>query len=68
MKTRLMNAKPGEFKGVVDCFVYTAKTGPTAFFKGLVPAFVRLAPHTILMLVFFEQLRLNFGYIPAKKE
>ncbi|KAI6176332.1 Oxoglutarate/malate carrier protein [Aphelenchoides bicaudatus] len=67
IKTRLMNSAPGEFKGVMDCFAYTAKTGPTAFFKGLVPAFVRLGPHTILMLVFFEQLRINFGYLPQKK-
>lgn len=64
----MMNAKPGEFNGVMGCFFYTAKLGPTAFFKGLVPAFIRLAPHTILMLVFFEQLRLNFGYIPQEKK
>ncbi|CAD5224395.1 unnamed protein product [Bursaphelenchus xylophilus] len=68
LKTRMMNAKPGEFKGPVDCFIFTAKTGPTAFYKGFVPAFVRLAPHTILMLVFFEQLRLRFGYLPEKKD
>ncbi|XP_012273566.1 mitochondrial dicarboxylate carrier isoform X2 [Orussus abietinus] len=42
LKTRAMNAKPGEFKGYV-------------------PAFVRLAPHTILTFVFLEQLRSNFG-------
>jgi dicarboxylate transporter 10 len=64
MKTRMMNAKPGEFKGIMDCFMYTLKAGPTAFFKGYVPAFVRLAPQTILTFVFFEQLRLHFGYFP----
>ncbi|XP_071814952.1 mitochondrial dicarboxylate carrier-like [Apostichopus japonicus] len=62
MKTRLMNAPPGQFKGIADCVVYTAKSGPMGFFKGFFPAFVRLGPHTILLFIFFEQLRKNFGY------
>eukprot|EP00731_Ephydatia_muelleri_P029311 Em0020g955a len=33
MKTRMMNAKPGEFKTIMHCFWYTAKTGPLGFFK-----------------------------------
>lgn len=68
MKTRMMNAKPGEFKGIMDCGVYTAKLGVAGFFKGYIPAFVRLAPHTILMFVFFEQLRMQFGYLPVPKK
>jgi dicarboxylate transporter 10 len=63
MKTRAMNAKPGEFKGLMDIFWYTAKLGPIGFFKGFVPAFVRLGPQTVLTFVFFEQIRLNFGTI-----
>jgi dicarboxylate transporter 10 len=63
IKTRAMNAKPGEFKGITDIIVYTARDGPLAFFKGYVPAFVRLGPHTILMFVFFEKLRENFGKV-----
>lgn len=59
-----MNAKPGEFKNVWAIIVYTAKLGPLGFFKGYVPAFVRLAPHTILTFVFLEQLRLNLGFFP----
>lgn len=62
MKTRMMNAPPGQFKGIMDCFFYTAKLGPTAFFKGFIPAWVRLAPHTVLTFIFLEQLRMNFGY------
>lgn len=62
MKTRMMNAAPGQFKGIGDCFVYTAKLGPAGFFKGFLPAWVRLAPHTVLTFIFFEQLRMNFGY------
>ncbi|KAI1716070.1 mitochondrial carrier protein [Ditylenchus destructor] len=49
LKTRMMNAKPGQFKG---------------FF----PAWVRLAPHTILLFVFFEQFRIKFGYLPSEEE
>lgn len=64
LKTRAMNAKPGEFKGLLDLFFYTAKLGPLAFFKGYVPAFVRLAPQTILTFVFLEQLRSHFGFYP----
>ncbi|XP_035775704.1 mitochondrial dicarboxylate carrier-like isoform X1 [Anopheles albimanus] len=63
LKTRAMNAKPGEFSGVWDIVRFTARLGPLGFFKGYVPAFVRLGPHTILTFVFLEQLRLNFGYL-----
>jgi len=67
LKTRAMNAKPGEFNGIWDIVKHTAKLGPLGFFKGYVPAFVRLAPQTILTFVFLEQLRINFGVLPAPK-
>lgn len=63
LKTRAMNAKPGEFRGILHLITSTAKEGPLAFFKGYIPAFVRLAPHTILTFVFLEQLRMNYGSI-----
>lgn len=63
LKTRAMNAKPGEYKNLLAIVAHTAKLGPLGFFKGYVPAFVRLAPHTILTFVFLEQLRQNFGII-----
>uniref|UniRef100_A0A6I8SNK5 Solute carrier family 25 member 10 n=1 Tax=Xenopus tropicalis TaxID=8364 RepID=A0A6I8SNK5_XENTR len=65
LKTRLMNAK-GEYRGVVHCTLETAKLGPLAFYKGLVPAGIRLIPHTVLTFVFLEQLRKYFGVkVPA---
>merc|ERR550517_893697 len=64
LKTRAMNAKPGEFSGALDLIRYTGRTGPMAFYKGYIPAFVRLGPQTILTFVFFEQLRMNFGTVP----
>ncbi|CAF1350616.1 unnamed protein product [Adineta steineri] len=66
MKTRLMNAPPGTYNSVMDCFRDIMKVGPSGLFKGFMPAFIRLGPHTILMFIFLEQLKKNFGYI--KKE
>uniref|UniRef100_A0A672FP91 Mitochondrial dicarboxylate carrier n=1 Tax=Salarias fasciatus TaxID=181472 RepID=A0A672FP91_SALFA len=60
LKTRLMNSK-GEYAGVTHCLRETARLGPLAFYKGLVPAGIRLIPHTVLTFIFLEQLRQNFG-------
>ncbi|XP_014680968.1 PREDICTED: mitochondrial dicarboxylate carrier-like isoform X2 [Priapulus caudatus] len=66
LKTRVMSAKPGEYRSVFHCIAVTAKQGPLAFYKGYIPAFVRLAPQTILTFIFFEQLRTTFGYYRAE--
>ncbi|KAK8741194.1 hypothetical protein OTU49_002552 [Cherax quadricarinatus] len=63
IKTRAMNARPGEFRGLWHIITYTAKVGPLGFFKGYIPAFVRLGPHTIITFILFEQLRKNFGIL-----
>ncbi|KAL1488949.1 hypothetical protein ABEB36_014733 [Hypothenemus hampei] len=68
VKTRAMNAKPGEFGSLAAIIIHTAKLGPMGFFKGYVPAFVRLAPQTILTFVFLEQMRQHFGFIPQTAE
>lgn len=65
LKTRAMNAKPGEFKNLWAIVKHTAKLGPLGFFKGFIPAFVRLGPHTVITFILLEQLRLNLGYLPA---
>lgn len=57
LKTRLMNAKPGEYKSIFDCLKHVLMVGPAGLFKGFIPAFVRLGPHTILTFVFLEQLK-----------
>lgn len=62
LKTRVMNAKPGEFNGLMDVVKITARLGPLGFFKGFVPAFIRLGPQTIITFLLLEQLRLNFGH------
>lgn len=63
LKTRTMNAKPGEYKNALDVLFKTAREGPLAFYKGFMPAALRLGPMTIMLFVFMEQLRLRFGYI-----
>ncbi|KAH8865092.1 Mitochondrial dicarboxylate carrier isoform 2 [Schistosoma japonicum] len=67
MKTRLMNAPPGKYSGLMSCAADLALNGPFSFFKGLIPAFIRLAPHTVLTFVFLEQLTINFGHFPPSK-
>ncbi|XP_028825290.1 mitochondrial dicarboxylate carrier-like isoform X2 [Denticeps clupeoides] len=62
IKTRLMNSK-GEYSGVAHCLKETAKLGPLAFWQGLVPAGIRLIPHTVLTFIFLEQLRNHFGVV-----
>ncbi|XP_073457594.1 solute carrier family 25 member 34 [Aquarana catesbeiana] len=46
------------YRGFLDCFVKVTRTeGVLALYKGIVPAYVRLGPHTILSLLFWEELR-----------
>jgi len=68
MKTRMMNAPPGTYNSLLDCFKDIMKVGPAGLFKGFMPAFIRLGPHTILMFIFLEQLKKHFGYIKAEKQ
>lgn len=57
-----MNSGENQYRSVGHCISELYQTsGVMGFFKGYVPAFIRLAPHTILTFVFLEQLRLNFG-------
>lgn len=57
--TRLYNQKAGAlYGGVIDCAAKTIKIeGLGALWKGLVPHFVRIGPHTVLTLVLLEQIR-----------
>ena len=62
VKTRLMNETAGHYKGAMDVAGSIMRDyGPLGFFRGFLPAFVRLAPHTMLTFVFLEELRKHFG-------
>ena len=46
MKTRLMNAPPGKYNSLIDCFKDIVTVGPSGLFKGFIPAFIRLGKRT----------------------
>ncbi|KAJ2510403.1 hypothetical protein GGI11_005500 [Coemansia sp. RSA 2049] len=66
VKTRIMNAGPaagaavagGPRRGLLQAMATIAREeGPLALYKGWTPAFVRMAPQTILTFIFLEQFR-----------
>ncbi|CAH2225759.1 mitochondrial uncoupling 3 [Pelobates cultripes] len=58
VKTRYMNSTPGQYKNALNCaFTMMVKEGSTAFYKGFVPAFLRLGSWNIVMFVSYEQLK-----------
>lgn len=55
--TRVYNQKGDLYKGPIDCFVKTVKSeGPTALYKGFWAQLFRIGPHSILTLMFMEQV------------
>lgn len=63
VKTRYMADKLGIYKSPVDCIKQTWRAeGLRGFFKGWVPAYSRVGPHTTISLVGIEKLRKLFGY------
>lgn len=62
VKTRLMNETTGHYKGALDVTRSILRDyGLVGFFRGYVPAFIRLTPHTVLTFVFLEELRKHLG-------
>ncbi|KAL2098059.1 hypothetical protein ACEWY4_007266 [Coilia grayii] len=58
VKTRYMNSPPGQYSGALNCaWTMMTKEGPTAFYKGFVPSFLRLGSWNVVMFVSFEQLK-----------
>lgn len=46
------------YSGVIDCFAKTIKTeGLRGLYKGFWPHYVRLGPHCLLVLLFFDELK-----------
>ena len=47
------------YRGFVDCFVKIFKQeGVMGFYKGVGPHYFRVGPYTILVLLFWDQLRM----------
>jgi dicarboxylate transporter 10 len=57
VKTLLMNAKPGELKGIGHCVRDLLKRDKLGLFRGFWPRYIRLGPFTILTFVFYERLK-----------
>ncbi|KAL6115914.1 uncharacterized protein ACO6RY_00646 [Pungitius sinensis] len=61
VKTRIMNSTPGKYSGAINCAVtMLTKEGTTAFYKGFIPAFLRLGSWNIVMFMSYEQLKRAF--------
>ena len=46
------------YRGFVDCILQiSSKEGPLGFYKGLGAVYLRLGPHTVLSLFFWDELR-----------
>ena len=54
-----MNAKPGEYTGILDCFMKTLKEGPLAFYKGFQANAGRIVSWNICMFVALGLIRKN---------
>lgn len=54
--TRVYNQRGDLYSGPIDCFVKTVKSeGIMALYKGFGAQILRIAPHTVLTLMFMEQ-------------
>ncbi|KAM8905125.1 dicarboxylate carrier UCP2-like isoform 2-T2 [Spinachia spinachia] len=61
VKTRIMNSTPGKYSGALNCAItMLTKEGTTAFYKGFLPAFLRLGSWNIVMFMSYEQLKRAF--------
>ena len=63
VKSRLQNQTinpatgMGEYKGMVDCFVKSVRAeGPMVLYSGFTPAFIKLAPYSIISLTLADKL------------
>ena len=58
VKTRIMNSKGASESGAVTILTTAVKTEGVGFmFRGWLPSFIRLGPHTIVTFLALEQLR-----------
>ncbi|KAJ8276657.1 hypothetical protein COCON_G00084090 [Conger conger] len=58
VKTRYMNSAHGQYRSALNCaLTMLTKEGPTAFYKGFMPSFLRLGSWNVVMFVTYEQLK-----------
>ncbi|KAF1516112.1 Mitochondrial uncoupling protein 3, partial [Eudyptula albosignata] len=58
VKTRYMNAGPGQYRNVLSCLIaLLMQDGLAGFYKGFVPSFLRLSSWNVVMFISYEQLQ-----------
>ncbi|XP_075576607.1 putative mitochondrial transporter UCP3 isoform X1 [Pelecanus crispus] len=58
VKTRYMNAGPGQYRNVLSCVLaLLMQDGLAGFYKGFVPSFLRLGSWNVVMFISYEQLQ-----------
>jgi solute carrier family 25 oxoglutarate transporter 11 len=61
VKSRIQQAKAGEYTGMVDCTTRSVqRDGVLVLWRGFVPAFVKLAPYSIISITLLEKLTLLY--------
>ncbi|XP_034522247.1 mitochondrial uncoupling protein 3 isoform X2 [Ailuropoda melanoleuca] len=69
VKTRYMNSPPGQYRSPLDCMLkLVIHEGPTAFYKGFTPSFLRLGTWNVVMFVTYEQLKRAFMKVQVLRE
>lgn len=67
IKTRYQNtpAHLGIYSGVFDCFVKSVKAeGVFGLYKGFLPNWMRLGPHSVISLLMYDNMCIAFGLKP----
>lgn len=58
VKTRFMNSATGQYNSAINCAItMMTREGPSAFYKGFIPSFLRLGSWNIVMFVSYEQIK-----------
>ncbi|XP_072183119.1 putative mitochondrial transporter UCP3 isoform X1 [Excalfactoria chinensis] len=58
VKTRYMNASPGQYRNVPSCLLaLLLQDGVAGLYKGFVPSFLRLGSWNVVMFISYEQLQ-----------
>ena len=57
IKSRMQNMQPSEYTGPIDCAKKLIHNeGVLALYKGYTPAFIKLAPHTVISFIILDTL------------
>jgi Mitochondrial carrier protein len=65
MNQAFVNGKGQLYSSAISCFLKTTRQeGLRALYKGWLPSWLRLGPHSIITFIVLEKLRFGFGLAP----